>query len=104
MSGCFQSHCCRPSSASEYTNPVGTSSRLRCGSRGAGARSPPQEPGSGARSCTSSYFRFLKATALTFGGRKPSGCFFAALPPINGQPQKFRLLYRNLMRFGHHDP
>ena len=97
--GYFQSHCYRPSSASRYTNLTGNGSRLRCGSRGGAARSQGQERCFEAGSRRFSCSQFPAGIALASGGHTPGGCFFSALPPINGQSRKFRLLYRNFRRF-----
>ena len=95
MSEYYQSHCCLPSSASRCTNLTGTSSRPRCGSPAAGARSQPPTPGSAGGSCRSACFRSPAVTAPASGGRKPGGSFCAAPLLINDQPRKFRLLYQN---------
>lgn len=99
MSEYYQSHCYRLSSTSRYTNLIGINSRPHCGFRAAGARFPLPKPGFEVESCRFACSQFHEVTALAFGGRKQGGCFCATLPPINGQPRKFRLLYRNLMRF-----
>jgi hypothetical protein len=98
MKGYFQSHCCRPSSAFGYTNLIGNGSRLHCGSREAGARSPHPEPSFRVELHRCAYSRFLAAIALAWRDHRPGDCFFAATPPINGQSQKFRLLCQNSRR------
>lgn len=96
--GYFQSHCCRPSSTFGYTNLIGNGSRLHCESREVGARCLRPEPSFGVESHKCACFRFLVVIALAWRDHRPGDCFSAALPPINGRFQKFRLLCQNLRR------